>query len=527
MSKRTERYALIIVCEYAKRSDSIDLPGPLLSMDKDLEMSYKLATERFKIPRENVTVVTDLPPVMGRMDPWGPFSVDPYQNPRIVRMRCPDISIVIREIAQYVENWCRGQRDTIGKGASTITQESFIYLSGHGALLLNPARGYDNAEEMDNALVFTTQDGRSRRYLRDDHIFRLLFGQEEVDERGWMSLPVVARSIKTNRAGKKYYSYDDEIISFQITPGVKERRRQLELGESVDPQVQIQQTPTHGSRYVRDRGLPAHTKMLMIIDTCHSGTMTEFHYIYNGETKKMDLTRKPPNSMYSFPLCICLSAAGDDQDAPSTSNGSTFTRYISFLFDKFQGSISIEELYSLMYQQLPKLLQKCRPTITSTSGDATQLLPLLDCRDVPPPVFRFASSNLLKAEEKEKIKPKTSNRTFDYYRPPLNPTSSAPTPYIPAPTPSYSPAPSYTSAPTPAPSSYPSAPSYPSTPSYPSAPASYPPTPPVALKVESEFGALPLEPVIILNSQPPQPSQRPSRQSQLNVLDSYYRNRHR
>lgn len=378
MAKRTTiRHALLLVFEFKPISGALDTPNPLLAMDTDLKLAYTMARERFRVPPQNITVVTDIRPRRGTMGPWDPLNEDPLKNPRIVRLYCPDITKICREIAQFVENTVRGIREVAMKGGE-VTHEVFIYISGHGAQIPNPCRHADNDEEMDNALIFTSADGKTRKYLRDDHIFRILFGQIDVDENGVMAVPITSRKLRKSKTdGSLYYNFSDELVTFQVTPGVKDHVRPVIPGERPDDFDIVAQTP-RGRRLIRDRGLPAATQMLTIIDTCHAGTMTDFHFIYNPRRGTMELTRKPPNSRFAFPLCICLAAACDTEEAPSTSNGSAFTRHLFGIFNQLRGTVSIREIHDMIYENLPKLLEKCGPTITATFDDPEFFLPLLD-----------------------------------------------------------------------------------------------------------------------------------------------------
>ncbi len=373
------RHALILVFEYRRAPNANDVPNPLLSMDTDLKLAYEMSRNRFQIPAQNITVVTDVKPRLGVMAAWDPLDRDPYKNPRIIRLNCPDITKVCREIAQFVENTVRGIREVpVTKGDGTL-HEVFIYMSGHGAQIPNPHRHDDNSEPQDNALIFTTADGTSRRYLRDDHIFRILFGQVDVDENGIMAIPITNRQIcRSKRDGSLYYNFSDEVVTFRVTPGVDEHKRLPLPNEYPDEEDIVAYTPSgRHVKYVKDRGLPPTTHMLALFDTCHSGTMTDFHYIYRDGY--MELTRKPPTACKreAFPLCICLAAANDEQEAPSTSAGSPFTRHLYNIFNQLQGTVSIKEINDLIYDRLPPLLRKCRPTITATIDTANCLLPLL------------------------------------------------------------------------------------------------------------------------------------------------------
>lgn len=371
------RHALLLVFEYKRVEAAIDTPNPLLSMDKDLTVAYNLCRDRFKIPPQNISIVTDLRPQRGVMGPWDPLDNDPMKNPRIVRLYVPDIAKICREIAQFVENTVRGIREITTKSGDVI-HEVFIYISGHGAQIPNPCRHADNDEEMDNALIFTSADGKSRSYLRDDIIFQILFGLVDIEHDGTMTVPITTRKLKRSKEdGSLYYQFSDSMVSFRLTPGVKERIRPVELDEKPEASAVVAYTPRGHPRFVKDRGLPITTHMLTLIDTCHSGTMTDFHYIYNPLGQRMELTRKPPAD-HAFPLCICLSAACDQEEAPSTTTGSTFTRYIQSLFMGLRGTVTVREIYEMIYAHLPKLLERCRPTITATIDDPDCFLPLLD-----------------------------------------------------------------------------------------------------------------------------------------------------
>lgn len=346
-TKEILRHALILVFEYERTSNAVDVPNPLLSMETDLKLAYELSRNRFGILPQNITVVTDLKPKKGVLSAWDPLSSDPLKNPRIVRLLHPDITRICREIAQFIENTVRGIREiTVTKGEECI-HEIFIYLSGHGAQIPNPIE----EDERDNALIFTTVDGMNRRYLRDEDIFRIFFGHIDIDDSGYMTIPVYTRDVcRSPKDGSLYYNFTDDTISFQVTP-------------------------SEGKSERKDRGLPSRAKLLVMIDSCHSGTMTDFQYMYKNGT--MIETSRLPSPRRTYPMCICLSAANDDQEAPSTSAGSPFTRHMYNIFNSLRGTVSIHEIYNLMYRSLPGLLRKCGPTITATTSSASTLLPLL------------------------------------------------------------------------------------------------------------------------------------------------------
>lgn len=374
--RQVNRYALLLIFEYQRVPGCVDAPNPLLSMHTDMHLAYKMCKERFNIPSGNITVVTDLRIRPKMMNPWDPLSGDASKNPRIVRLACPDIRKITRELAQFSENTIRGIRETVIPKGKDVTHEIFVYVSCHGAQIPNPRRHQDNSEEMDNAFIFTSSDGKTRKYLRDDHIFSILFGQMEVDGNGIMTVPVTNRKVKRDNKGDPYFDFIDENMSFQISSEVLDRYRQVSPDGIRTPNQIVGATPKGYHKYIKDRGLPSTAQMLFMVDSCHSGTIADFHYIYNAEKNKMMLTRNPPIGRASFPLCVCLSAACDEKEAPSTSNGSPFTRHLYQILNE-SSSVSIKELYRKIYKNLPELLSKCSPTITATVSDADLLVPLL------------------------------------------------------------------------------------------------------------------------------------------------------
>jgi hypothetical protein len=352
MSK-TFRHALLLVFEY-KCQSGMASPGPLLSMHTDLQLAYQLATEKFQIPRQHITVITDVvpPPASGR--PWDPLRAT-GENPKIIQLAYPDIAIIVREIAQFIENTIRGVADTVRKG-SEVTNEVFIYISGHGAQI--PTIGADELlNEEDNALILMTytETGHERRYLRSGDIFRLFFGQIPVTESGAMMVPITRRvSVPDMRINPTYCFEDDESCHVQLTPG----------GIPGSPRI----------NYVTDRGLPITTSMLVVFDTCHSGTMSDFHYVYRPEQRMMCASNSLPGGI-RYPYCVSIAATEDSRDAPSTSNGSPFTRHLYAVMQEILQPITIRDFHTLLHRQLPRLLASCSPTICATVCDATRTLP--------------------------------------------------------------------------------------------------------------------------------------------------------
>lgn len=353
------KYALIMVFEYRKVNRFADTPQTLLAMNVDLNKAYSLSVERFGIPPGNITIVTDI-----RQDPairnaWEPLSPNPLKRPKIVRLATPDIKVVCREMSQFVENTVRGIREVVSKGPDT-RHEIFTYISCHGALIPS-LDGFGK----DNALILTTDQGTSRCYLRDDNLFRILFGQLDVDDAGRMSVSIT----RCHRPKRTFY---EDQIDYMITPA----QRRIDVNDP-DEYDMVLKSPS-GKYFIPDRGVPEDSHMLVIVDSCHSGTVTDFHYVYDPHMRGFKPTMKFDYLNRRYPTCICLAAAQDQEDAPSTPNGSIFTRYLVSVFNELKHSINIADFYDLLYEHLPKILGKCKPTITSTIDDVNIHLPFLN-----------------------------------------------------------------------------------------------------------------------------------------------------
>jgi hypothetical protein len=362
-SKKSNRHALLIVFDYninailSNGGITVEPLNSLLAMNTDLRIAYNISTELFNIPRSNITIITDVIPPFGNQRPWDPLRSS-GDNPRVVQLPYPDITCVIREIAQFIENTIRNIKDTISKGGPDISKEEvFIYISCHGARIPVSCGENNIIDSYDNGLILMAKrEGNhyERRYLRSGDIFSLFFGHNEVTPEGIMSVPITRRKLISSPS--PYYLFeDDEMCNVRLTP----------ISE-----VEPKSTRTS---YKEMRGLPFSTKMLVVFDTCHSGSMADFHYIYDPYDCKMMITSNPPIG-FIYPHCVSLSAAEDEHDAPSTSNGSPFTRHLHRIFSE-GNSLTIQQFHERMYKDLPVSLRTCKPTICSTYCDLKQIIP--------------------------------------------------------------------------------------------------------------------------------------------------------
>jgi len=343
------RYALLLVFEYRRSAMRADVPNPLLSMSVDLAIAWNLCINRFHIPRRNITVVTDLRGGPATMFPWEPLHCDDC-NPRVRQLSCPDARAIAREIAQFTEHTVRGVRE-VSKGDVPV-DEVFVYISCHGAQIPTP-HGDD-----DTALIFTNSEGTSRRYLRSSDIFRLLFGNMHIEADGHMVVPIAVRRMISSPGGRPYPQFSDDSVEFRLLPRAD------------------------GDEHRVSRGLPRETRMLVLMDACHSCSMTHFEYRFDAATREMVMTREPDTN--PTPLCVCLSAAQDTCVAPSTSYGSAFTRYMHSILMARHAPTTLAQMHGLIYDRLPEILRRCQPALTATTPHAHDILPLL--MPVPLPI---------------------------------------------------------------------------------------------------------------------------------------------
>ena len=328
MKLNSNKYALLMVFDYQK----IDIPSPpkpLLSMDIDLFRAYELANTRFGIPKDNITIITDVK--TQKVKPWEPL-IENQPNPEIVKLEYPNISDVIKELVIFIENTVRGIEEISLKG-SDQKSEVFLYFSCHGVRL----NMLDS--EIDSALMLLSQN--ERRYLRSDTIFNLFFGNQQTVD-GILSVPITSQVCSPSKV------YNDlEISECSITP----------------------------SKYNLSLGLPKDTSMLVIFDTCHSGTMASFNYIYDVSSNKMIDSKK--HQLENQPYCVSISASQDSSNAISTINGSLFTESLFAILNKVDRKINIQELNHLIYENIPNAVKLCKPTICSTVNDVERTIPFL------------------------------------------------------------------------------------------------------------------------------------------------------
>lgn len=344
-------YALMVVLSYQRRECSYETPPTLISIDKDISLIYDLSVNNFKIPEENITIVSDI----------NLSEDEKYKEANYIHIHDPDVECVISEISQFVENTVRDI-----KKSSENQIQIFLYISCHGHEL-----NLSNSE-IHQSLILTADNGKISRYILAKDIFNLLFGKFKISDEGIMKIPIYRKII--DATGKTIYTCTE--TSINLLPS-----------NTIFPEILIQGRTIYNNRenYETNRGLPHNAKMLSIIDTCYSGHMTHLPYEYSRKKSKM--TKIFPREDEKLPLCVSISACKKNKLILYSTDGSPFTKYIYYILNKYKTKFTIQELHNVLYGEIPYLLRKSKPTITSTTKNHNTLVPFLDFKELEIPVI--------------------------------------------------------------------------------------------------------------------------------------------
>ena len=364
----TQKYALLVAFEYSSQEGvhNCDKPNNLISIDADLANMWSLCIDNFKIPRNNITIITDLKVNPKKANPWDIMDIHRDGNPSVTRMDFPCINNLVAEMIQFVENSIRDIHPI--KGDECIKREAFIYFSGHGAYIPHPTR-----KKFTNGLIFLDHECGKRVYLSDSEIFKILFGQLEVcddedsEKGGYMSIPVVRRVIETTAVSSSNSNSTSNNKSKPLPSKVT----------FIEEAVVVNVNPSPSKH---NRGLPYETSMLMVIDSCHSGTMADLPYIYTTGDKAKSIKphmAKVEAEIKDGPYIVCIGATNDTQVAPSTEDGSPFTSNFATRVNQCREPVTIHKFQQILEYDLPSVLLGCSPTITSTSHHVSAVVPFV------------------------------------------------------------------------------------------------------------------------------------------------------
>jgi hypothetical protein len=345
------KYALLIVFEYNPPERKYNFyPSKLPAMNEDLKKAWEMANVKFQIPRENITIVTDIRPVGSSINPWEPLHCREC-SPIICHLQYPYVHSVISEIENFVENTVRGFSEVVNKGE--VDDEVLVYISCHGAKLPEV--------EADCCLTLVTEDFKVC-YLHNVDIFNLLFGRVQLRDCD-MNLKV-SRKVISDRDGRAKVVYVDESIT---VPSAACDLPSLSETQSLSSPLNV----SSGD------GLPHTVRMMILIDACNSGRVTNFPFRYNHETTEMIRLRDEDQEI--GPYCICFSSSDEGKESIGTRSGSIFTNHFFKVLEGLSRPVSVPEFHRMMMSDMSKAVQNSRPMITSTHEHLHENIPLIGC----------------------------------------------------------------------------------------------------------------------------------------------------
>lgn len=337
------RYAILSVFDYRGVFSKADAPKCLLGMGKDIERSFYIATELLKIPRRNITIITDVESmresnVSGANNPWEKKKGDTSDNhPHIIRLMFPADRIVIEAIAQFINRIALIERKLDNH------VEIFSYFSGHGVILPDPR---DEKGQRSNCIVLMDVTGKERRYLSRRELINLFHNRYKADEMGMITIPVLQRKLKPSAHTTEYiYTANSVMIN-------------LNIGDAFQAHVD--------------------TNILFLYDSCHAGTLPGLKYRYL-KSNIFELTFKDESSI---PLSVGIGATNDIQEAPSCNEGSPFTAQMCGVIKahKAKGKVvNIRRLHGEIHASLhPLLVKSCYPTVSISEASLSVGVPVLN-----------------------------------------------------------------------------------------------------------------------------------------------------
>lgn len=339
------KYALLIVFHYYKNPYSLYSSSSLNGSLKDLQLTLDLC---HKLNIEHITIISDINDICVMCNE---FNKNIKYN---VKYNCyPDDIFVCREIAQFIENTIRGIEDNVFKSGNE-ENEIFFYISCHGGeIIIN--------NQICQGIILTANQGMYKRYLLSCDLFNLFFGNLHVNDEGYIQIPIWEKnnSLKGILSSKK-------IIECQLT---------LHKTNNVES-PKIKSKPLR-SNYVANRGIPSSTKMLILVDTCHSSNMTSFPFKYDYKKEKMIYTSTSNIDFYEdLPFCVTIAAC--DKKTKSGVYGSVMTQKVckklNEMIEMENNCLTIGQLHCLIFQTNFTFFPT-EPIISSTNDNVDITIP--------------------------------------------------------------------------------------------------------------------------------------------------------
>lgn len=366
------KYALLCAFCYPRSLYGVPKIPKLLGTSKDLMMMTVFCKSK-GIPPENITILTDIAEVTREST-----------DCNVKYTSYPNSEFVCRELAQFVENTVRGIEDGYHKSGNEIP-EILIYISCHGARI-----NIKIPEERDEqSIILLDDDGSTLKYLTTKDIFNILFGRISISSSGMMRIPVYSKYqslVPIEKSGAKFY--EEETISepsfviASLSPTVPSP--QNSPGMDAKP---------YRSSYLANRGFPPWSKVLIIVDACHSAHMTHFPFVYLQ--KEQELASSPIQNVFvnhaDIPYCVCISSCDVDKTTKSETEGSQLTQIIFSQLKDVTEPLNFRQFYYYIVNSNNSLfkwyltVKTLTPVLSSTANNVDNEIPFFSNRIVVRP----------------------------------------------------------------------------------------------------------------------------------------------
>lgn len=353
------KYALILAFYYPRIMGASYEIQSLSSQLNDISMICKLC-KSMGIQKENITIIADISPMKKIPSCIQECVLKTYPYPSDI--------FVCREICQFIENTTRGIEDSLYKN-NHDKNEILLYISAHGENIQ-----IDGTEKQ--GITLTSDDGLNLKYLLSKDIFRMIFGNFNVSSCGKMEIPIYS---KVNIQRKVQSENSHYMIVEKV--GIEEKITLL-LSPTVPSPVNTPEHSNYRSSYNTMRGLDVNSRLLTIVDTCHSEHMTYFPYKYEPRSQRMIETNN-----FNFligtdlPYCVTISSCEEQKTTKSEKSGSSLTRILYMKLMDYQNKIDISQLHYLIFNSKNNIIDELikngsvYPIITSTSDDSSLEIP--------------------------------------------------------------------------------------------------------------------------------------------------------
>jgi len=325
------RYGILLVFSYHGTLSKSGTPAPLLGMENDIIKSYHMSTKSYGIPRNNITIITDIRSKNSSF-PWEKYK----EGPKVIKLPYPSINSITEAIIQTMNNI---QKEEVKNNSKA---ELFVYYSGHGMLHPLPIKNYTN--DNISSLILVDSTGKERRYLTRRELTNLFYSLYQPDQLGMLAIPVLER---------------------KSLPGLNITNLIYELTYIM--------VDTRSEGIIKNKNI----NVFFMYDACHSASLSglRFRYMNNNSFEEIH------DENIELPLSVGISATNDKQEAPSCTDGSPFTSQIYDMFEKRiwnDDNINVINLHTKIHQYLhPILRKKCYPTVNISMPDLKVKAPII------------------------------------------------------------------------------------------------------------------------------------------------------